>query len=235
MIGGAGLDSVTYAVAAAGITLNLTTPGANTGEAAGDVISEVEGFVLTAYADSFNGAGGGEYVVLGAGNDTALGNDGDDYLSGDAGDDQLQGGAGADTLLGGLGVDGLSGGAGADLLQGGDGNDVLVGGAGGDVLIGGVGRDYLVGGTGEGDRFAYTGINDSSFADPQGRDYIADFEHGLDVLDLSGARTSSNASFAVSVVGADTFVFADVNGDGATDYWIILQGVTNITRDDILL
>ena len=261
MIGGAGLDSVTYAGAAAGVTLNMAT-GLHTGEAAGDVITEVEGFVLTAFADAFIGAGGGEFVVLGAGNDSGLGNAGDDTLSGadgndalhgganndslfgdagedslfgDDGDDQIQGGAGGDGIAGGAGIDGLSGGDGNDAIYGGDGDDVIVGGAGSDYIVGGSGRDYLVGGAGAGDRFAYTGVSDSSFANPAGRDYIADFEHGLDIIDLSGAKTSAAASFALSVSGSDTYLFADVNGDGVTDYWIVLQNVSNITRADVLL
>ena len=89
--GGAGVDSVTFASATSGVGLNMAT-GVHTGEAAGDFITEVEGFVLTGFADTFNGAGGGEYVVLGAGADQAFGNAGDDYLSGGDGDDVLSGG-----------------------------------------------------------------------------------------------------------------------------------------------
>ena len=185
--------------------------------------------------DTVTGGDGNDQVLGGIGNDTISGDDGDDSLSGEDGDDQIQGGAGSDGIAGGAGVDGIAGGNGNDALYGEAGNDVINGGAGSDYIVGGLGRDYLIGGTGEGDRFAYTNINDSTFADPLGRDYIADFEHGLDVIDLSAVKTSAAASFALSVVGADTYVFADVNGDGQSDFWIILQNVTNVTNSDILL
>ncbi len=70
----------------------------------------------------------------GAGNDVLLGNKGNDLLFGDAGNDQLQGGEGHDTLSGGLGRDTLNGGIGEDLLDPGGGNDVLTGGDGADVF-----------------------------------------------------------------------------------------------------
>ena len=54
------------------------------------------------------------------------------------------------------------------ILDGGDGNDVLHGGAGNDLLIGGAGAD----------RFAFSGSN--------GTDTIADFQHGLDAIEISG-------------------------------------------------
>ena len=54
------------------------------------------------------------------------------------------------------------------ILDGGDGNDVLHGGSGNDLLIGGAGAD----------RFAFSGSN--------GTDTIADFQHGLDAIDISG-------------------------------------------------
>ena len=107
-------------------------------------------------------------VILGAGDDTALGSLFSDYLQGGAGNDSLDGNSGRDRLEGEDGDDvlrggdgdenqvaigspfgftflgGLYGGAGNDTLDGGSGNDYLEGGAGNDSLVGGEDNDYLV-------------------------------------------------------------------------------------------
>ena len=54
------------------------------------------------------------------------------------------------------------------ILDGGDGNDVLHGGQGNDLLMGGAGSD----------RFEFSGLN--------GTDTIADFQHGLDQIRITG-------------------------------------------------
>jgi Ca2+-binding RTX toxin-like protein len=108
----------------------------------------------------------GDFISLGAGNDTQagtagadliLGNGGDDVLSGLAGDDvldggdrndRLNGGEDADMLIGGAGVDTLNGDAGADTLNGGTGNDSIDGGLGDDTIVYnmGDGADTISGG-----------------------------------------------------------------------------------------
>ncbi len=81
------------------------------------------------------------------------------------------------TRLGGDGNDTLAGSGGDDLLMGGDGSERLEGGAGGDILRDGGGRDTLVGGEGA----------DVFILDMDGAlDVIADFQPGVDRIDLSG-------------------------------------------------
>lgn len=87
LIGGPGRDIASYSLAAAGVSANLAAPGSNTGEAAGDNYSSIEGL---------------------------LGSGFDDSLSGDSSDNRLNGQGGADTLFGGAGQDVLTGGANAD-------------------------------------------------------------------------------------------------------------------------
>lgn len=76
-------------------------------------------------------------------------------------------GSGADTFAGTGGRDQIDGGAGDDTLQGGAGADVLVDGDGADLLQGGAGADVFI--------LVRDGDDDR----------IADYQPGLDILDLS--------------------------------------------------
>ncbi|MEZ5796715.1 MAG: M10 family metallopeptidase C-terminal domain-containing protein [Paracoccaceae bacterium] len=99
-------------------------------------------------------------------------------------------------VSGGAGADTLAGGTGADLIWGGDGNDVLRGEAGDDILAGGKGDDTLFGGAGA-DLF----VMDSD----AGCDTIADFQRGIDRIDLSAwgrVYDISALSFTATATGA---------------------------------
>ena len=89
-------------------------------------------------------------------------------LAGNALANAVIGHAGANTLLGGGGDDYLDGRKGKDSLFGGLGNDILVGGAGADTMTGGAGADTFV------------------IATPGEADTIADFEAGIDKVQLAG-------------------------------------------------
>lgn len=102
--GGAGIDIACY-LGLSGVIANLTNPAtSNTGDAAGDTYSSIEGII---------------------------GSVGIDWLVGDAGDNWLWGGNGTDTLDGGDGNDvltadyafGYSSGRTSNTLNGGDGSD----------------------------------------------------------------------------------------------------------------
>lgn len=88
------------------------------------------------------------------------------------------------TMIGGAGDDYLAGGMDRDLLHGGDGKDTLTGGMGDDILVTEGGGDVLLGGAGA-DVFAIApdahGAHDVAAL-------IADFEIGVDTIDLSGLR-----------------------------------------------
>ncbi|WP_152544473.1 hypothetical protein [Actibacterium mucosum] len=121
MHGGDGFDVASYATATAGVEADLSTPGNNSGDAAGDTYKEVEGLV---------------------------GSDFDDELAGDSEQNEIRGGSGNDLLRGRGGADTLHGDGGADTLVGGNGNDQLKGGGGNDILRGGSGADVLEGAAG---------------------------------------------------------------------------------------
>jgi Ca2+-binding RTX toxin-like protein len=133
--GGADVDLVSYYnFVGTTLTVSLTTPSSNTGDAAGDSYTNIENLQgsLTA-ANNLTGNSGNN--VLYAYNSS-------DILNGEAGNDVLYGGAGSDSLNGGANIDYLYGQAGDDSLDGGDQTDVLYGGAGNDILNGGNGLDY---------------------------------------------------------------------------------------------
>lgn len=95
-----------------------------------------------------------------------------------------------------------------DTLEGGDESDVIAGMEGADVLTGGGGRDV----------FRYVSDSDSA-DDPTGRDWITDFESGVDRIDLSALdirfvdifRRSSGDSVLQLTTATDSFSI-DVSG-----------------------
>ncbi len=155
LIGGGGTDTATYAASAAGVTVDLAAGTGSGGDAAGDVLSEIENLTGSAQADTLSGDGGANQLDGGAG---------DDVLIGGAGGDALTGGLGQDTavytgsaagvsvnLLTGIGSGGDAAGdtfSGIENLIGSANIDSLTGDAGGNVLEGGAGADALNGGLG---------------------------------------------------------------------------------------
>jgi Ca2+-binding RTX toxin-like protein len=126
LTGGGGSDAASYLTATGAVTVDLQTPGSNTGDAAGDIYFQIS-----------NVAGSLSY------SDMLFSDSGANILFGGGGDDKLYGRAGNDSLIGAAGNDLLHGGSGDDNLNGGDGNDILVGGVGADAMDGGAGQDEV--------------------------------------------------------------------------------------------
>jgi Ca2+-binding RTX toxin-like protein len=173
----------------------------------------------------------------GAGNDNATGGDLNELLAGSAGDDALTGGAGADALTGGTGL---------DTLNGGDGNDTIDGGKDSDVLRGGVGADALTGG-GQADVFDYDAKNESSTST---FDTIGDFQVSLDDINLADLDANSTvgglqhftfigtagfSSTAGELRAVAGLVEADLNGDGAADFRIVIGNGATLGAGDFIL
>ena len=131
--GGTGIDIVNYTLAAAGVTLDLTTSG-SVGEAAGDSYTSIEWVFGSDFDDSITGN---------SANNRLEGRDGNDTLNGEGGNDRLLGGDGNDIINGGDGVDTIFGQDGNDIMSGGAGNDFFFGGAGADSHDGGAGTDSV--------------------------------------------------------------------------------------------
>ena len=117
--GGAGIDVATYEHSTEAITLDLSNPANNTGDAVGDTFQNIEIWEGTRVADA---------------GDTLIGTSGSEYLFGLEGDDNLQGGGGDDFLGGGDGNDTLDGGPGNDTMGGGKGDDTYIVNSPGDVV-----------------------------------------------------------------------------------------------------
>jgi Ca2+-binding RTX toxin-like protein len=198
--------------------------------------------------DFLYGGSGNDRLFGGAGNDRLFGEDGNDRLVGGPGDDILNGGAGNDTLLGGDGDDRLGGGPGNDLLVGGNGDDVLFGGAGNDRLLGGLGRDVMTGGP-NADTFIFRSVTEIGRG--AAADVITDFSRmQRDKINLSqiDADVTRPGDQAFNFIGTQKFsgtageliarpgiVLGDVDGDGVTDFRLVLANSALLTESDFVL
>ncbi|MBK1696170.1 calcium-binding protein [Rhodovibrio salinarum] len=134
---------------------------------------------------------------------------GDDQVYGYNGDDDLSGGRGNDTLYGGGGADRLEGGGGRDTLKGHDGADTFVVAATADSPVDAPDLiyDFTVS---EGDRLDLSGIDaDTRTTGAQDFTYIA------------GTAFTGQAG---QLRMADGVVEGDLDGDGAADIAIDLNG-----------
>lgn len=148
------------------------------------------------------------------------------------------------------GDDTLDGGGGPDELRGNGGDDILIGNDGDDLLIGAAGIDLLVGGNG-GDMFRFaegdTGLGAAA-------DRIHGFANVVDKIDLrdidADSGTAGDQAFTFigtaafsgtagelryAFDGTDTWVQADVTGDGVADFEIVMTGGLTLVASDFLL
>lgn len=164
LTGGAGFDIASYANAASAVTASLAAPGTNTGDAAGDVYSGIEGLRGSNFADELTGDAFDNFIEGLLGGDTLSGGDGNDTLSGGGNSDIIYGGNGTDTvsfataasggdirlsnwvanawagdwgaLMLGYDIENAVGTAFADSVSGNGSNNVIEGGGGADGLYG---------------------------------------------------------------------------------------------------
>ncbi|MBK5922432.1 hypothetical protein CCR90_01300 [Rhodovulum sulfidophilum] len=150
------------------------------------------------------------------------------------------------------GIEHIDGGSGSDTIIGSAGNDVIIGGRGNDNLSGGAGGDILTGMAGA-DIFDF---NVASHSNGANIDRITDFVRGEDLLDLSGIDANSGlagdqdfdfigtAAFSgtagelradLTAVPGMTVILADINGNGAVDLEIRLDGLYSLAATDFLL
>ncbi len=106
-------------------------------------------------------------------------------------------GGGTDIITGGSGNDFLWGEAGTDTITGNSGGDVLVGGTGADVMTGGAGIDVIYMNSGGGTDGA---LDRAVFGAGWGTDFVFDFVHGEDKIDLTALGTS----FAALTITSDS-------------------------------
>lgn len=262
--GGDGLDFVSYIASANGVQVSLDVQGSaqDTQGAGFDTLLSVEGIegsnfndVLlgSSAADQIFGNDGNDQIRGGSGSDVLEGGLGGDWLFGGWGWDILRGGDNSDGLLGENGNDRLFGGFGNDRLNGGRGNDYLNGGEDDDILIGSWGVDELEGGGGA-DTFVFESTGHSG-RNLKSADVILDFNQTEnDQIDLSAidAIVGNSGDDAFTFIGSDhftgtpgelrffrysgdTYLAADVDGDGSTDMFIRFSGDLTLNAADLIL
>jgi Ca2+-binding RTX toxin-like protein len=188
-----GIDTVTYARSAAGITVNLASTSAQVsgGDASGDVLLSVENIIGSAFDDTLTGNSLANILTGGAGNDVLNGGTGADTLIGETGNDTYvvdntgdrvieNPGEGVDTVratisttLAGdveiltlVGSGNLNGTGNAldNVIFGASGKNVLSGLDGNDQLYGADGDDILIGGSGSDRLDGGNGVDAASYA-----------------------------------------------------------------------
>jgi Ca2+-binding RTX toxin-like protein len=151
--------------------------------------------------------------------------------------------AGIENVNGGTAGDTIIGNATANTLWGNEGNDTLNGGGGKDVLVGGAGADS----------FNFSSVGDSVVGTRA--DQITDFSHAqgdrinLSAIDadtgtggdqafiLIGSAAYSHHAGELRVVAAadKTTVAGDIDGDGSSDFHIVLTGIIALAVADFVL
>jgi Ca2+-binding RTX toxin-like protein len=203
--GDGGFDFAFYNAATSSVTADLLSPASNTGEAAGDTYSSIEGLIGSEFSDALLGNDEGNAIYGAAGDDTITGRGGDDALFGHSGQDVFYGGLGADLIDGGDGFDFVSyaqassavavdllvaaTNAGAEAagdshvsiegLIGSDFADGLLGDDGANSIYGGAGDDFIWGRGGD-DALLGTGGNDTLDGQGGNDTLIGDVGTGLD-------------------------------------------------------
>lgn len=138
----------------------------------------------------------------------------------------------------------ISGGKGRDVLRGGPGADVLSGGAGRDRLYGGAGGDRLEGGSGR-DTYLYKNQSDSTPEDPDTVNWSGRDRFKLKAIDANSNRRgnqkflfigkSNFTGMAGELRSTNTVLEGDLNGDGFSDFTILLQSNDMLRRSNLIL
>lgn len=220
--GGSGIDTVSFAGAGAGLTVQLGLPDP---AAQGEGSDNLEGFedaVGSRFGDTIGGNGLANLLDGGAGDDT---------LDGLAGFDKLRGGGGDDTLGGGSGLDKLGGGDGDDLLRGGLQADQLTGGAGADrfqLLFAdsnaGLGVDLITDFAPGADKIDVHEI-----------DAVTGAAGDQDFRFVQG-QTALEGCIRFALIGADTVIFGNTDADADAEIRITLDGLhPNLSAHDFVL
>ena len=234
--GGADIDTVDYRQSLA-VQVNLAEETGAGGDAAGDVLFDIENVLGSAFGDTLLGSGWSNALSGNGGADTLRGLGGRDVLTGGAGADVLDGGEDEDSadysasnaavtinLATGTGTGGeaagdtlisierVFGSAFNDTLRAAAAGSWLVGNGGIDTLVGGAGMDGIYGGIGN-DRITGNGGADRLVGD-EGADSI---NGGAGDDNIEGGL---NGDILTGGTGADTFVYmltSDSNAAFGTD------------------
>ena len=181
-------------------------------------------------SDRMYGEGDNDTMNGLADNDIVNGGDGNDIMRGGGGIDLMGGGLGDDTMYGGDSHDNMFGDGGMDRMFGEDGNDFMKGLNDDDIMRGGAGRDRLNGGLGDDNLGGGSGADTYIFQNGWGNDIIADFENGLDLIDMRQvAGANSYSDLVVTFESGSTFVRF-----GGNEIRLFAESFANIGSEDFL-
>jgi hypothetical protein len=170
-----------------------------------------------------------------ADDDLIYGNEGADTILAGEDDDLVYGWTGDDSIDGGIGNDTLTGDDGNDVLIGNDGNDELFGGAGDDTIIGGLGADIINAGEGN-DTYRFESKSESS--NLTGRDFIAEFDNGTNIIDVSALGYTGLASGTAAQnelsVRFDDVSFRTIVEDSACDFAFETNVTVSLEASDFI-
>ncbi|MBW8725881.1 MAG: hypothetical protein JF625_12105 [Inquilinus limosus] len=166
----------------------------------------------------------------------------------------LQTGTGSGAATGDVfvSIENVHGSMAGDTLYGSADANGLNGFEGADTLVGRLGKDTLTGGSGA-DRFMYTAIGDSMVG--ANADRITDFTRAQgDKINLSGIDANIGAAgnqaftfigssqysnhageLRFTIVDGQTTIAGDVNGDGRSDFSIMLTNAVSLLASDFVL
>lgn len=228
--GGTGVDTADYSGSAAAVSVNLQTGTAGGGEAIGDMLTDIENAVGSAFNDSLTGNGQANSLSGGGGDDAVMGAGGNDRFAGSLGIDSISGGFGVDgvdytdsnaavtvnlqlgTGTGGFaegdslaGIENVIGSEFADTLTGTEVANRLVGGIGADTLFGDLGDDFIEGGRDSDTIDGSIGTDTASYAD-NFRGIIADLANNSVDEGFGDVDTLFSIERIIGSQGTDTFI-----------------------------
>jgi len=261
--GGNGSDFADYNNSAIGLTVNLSNPAANTGEAAGDTYVSIENIRGGAFDDVLVGDSNNNFLRGGNGADMLDGGDGSDFAdyigsstgltvnlanptanTGEAfGDtyvsiENIRGSNFADILIGDNGNNILRGGLGADVLNGGDGSDSADYSDSGTAVTVNLANSALNTGEAAGDTFiSIENIRGSSFNDTltgDSGDNILRGRGGADALDGGDGSDTADYFFASTGVTVSLANPASNTGEAAGDTFTSIENLRGSDNNDNL-
>lgn len=144
----------------------------------------------------------------------------------------------ADTIVGNGEVNHLSGGAGDDVMRGGPGNDQIWGGPGSDRLIADAGSDTLVGNSDTLGTLTDAAANIFEVRTAAGNVTIADFQPGVDKIDLTAFGFDQNGvspDWTASGSYGPSAALLSLSGPNGAQVCITLNGVVQgLTPADLI-
>lgn len=244
--GGNNSDTVSYANATAGVTLDLTlTTAQNTIGAGTDTLTSIENFTGSAYSDIVTGTTGNNILTGGAGTDTLIYSNATSAVTLNMATATAQntGGAGTDTVsdfenfIASEYNDTITGTSAANIITGGIGSDTLNGGAGDDTLYAAIANItvFTANFNSSADSFAYSddAFGGTGGAYVSGSRITTDGVNGNGALEVFFDGTNATASGTMSGGHSRTFTASqDIEDTTLTFQYKVIRAGTYESNED---